>query len=297
MDILTLICFVKIAEGETFQSVADVHHLSQSNLSKRIQRLEDELNTQLFIRAHRTVSLTEAGQCLYAGLSKIAPMFYDTLNRVTSFANHSTINCCVVPAPTVFDLNEHFRQFSSSHTDIYLNISREENASRAIAQLNTRYDCTIMHYPETQLNSIQYTWLYDDSLLLVMSKNHPLAQQKTVSLSQLSQLKTDHILCRPHLYDAIFTSLGMQTFDISSLSIVNSQSFRRSRILSQIAYGHGIALFFQSDIAAFNLSNIATCQIEEIPSVPLAFLQRTDSSVYTKTQIFRKYIIGALSRN
>lgn len=293
MDVTTLICFVKIAEGETFQSVADEYHLSQSNLSKMIKRLENELNTNLFIRAHRTVTLTEAGQCLYTGLKKISPQFYETLNEMASFSNQCTISCCVVPAPTVCDLTEHFRLFSNEHPDIYLNIRKEENTFRALERLNSIYDCAIMHYPFFRSDSIHYTWLYDDPLFLVLPKNHPFAQRGTVSISEIAG---ESILCRSYIYDAIVNSGNICTSQASPLTVINSRNFRRSRMLSQIAYGHSIALFFKSDISAFNLSNISICHLEEIPSIPIAFLQRADPNISAKTQVLRDYLTNCLRR-
>lgn len=288
VDILTLSCFMDIAKGETYQAVADKNHISQSSLSKMIKHLENELNILLFDRAHRTVTLTEAGQCLYSGLSKIAPQFSGTIEQVRAFSDFCKINCCIVPAPTIFNLDEYLRTFCEKHPAIHMNIANDESAAHTFnLLLNNTYDCAIIHYPLMHSDSIHYTYLCDDPLYLVLPRNHPLAASPFVSIADLSR---ETILVRPYIYDAIMNSTYIQTFDVFALTIINSQNFRRTRILSQIAYGRSIALFFESDIRNFNLSNVALCQLAEIPSVPLAFLQHADQNTFNKTRVFREYV-------
>ena len=69
-----LILFVMVVEAGSFTKVAEQLNLTNSVVSKRIARLEKELNTQLLYRTTRKLSLTDAGTTFYgkARLAKLA---------------------------------------------------------------------------------------------------------------------------------------------------------------------------------------------------------------------------------
>lgn len=65
MDRLTLMqTFVQVAECASFSAAADVLRSTQSNVSKMIRTLEDQLNVALFTRTTRKITLTEEAQRL-----------------------------------------------------------------------------------------------------------------------------------------------------------------------------------------------------------------------------------------
>ena len=65
MDLRTLRYFVMVAEELNITKAAEKLHMSQPPLSAQIKGLEKELDTELFIRGSRQLTLTETGQLLY----------------------------------------------------------------------------------------------------------------------------------------------------------------------------------------------------------------------------------------
>src|SRR5262245_64449628 len=61
IDFLGLEAFVSIAERGSFQRAAAHLNLSQTAISHRMRKLEEELGLKLFIRTTREVTLTRAG--------------------------------------------------------------------------------------------------------------------------------------------------------------------------------------------------------------------------------------------
>lgn len=64
MEMRALKYFVAVAKQLSFSRAADSLYVSQSNLSKQIAALENELGVLLFIRKNRSIELTPAGQLL-----------------------------------------------------------------------------------------------------------------------------------------------------------------------------------------------------------------------------------------
>ncbi len=60
--------FCAVAECESISRAAEINYISQPAISKAITRMEESLNTTLFIRNHRGVTLTEEGRILYEQL-------------------------------------------------------------------------------------------------------------------------------------------------------------------------------------------------------------------------------------
>ena len=60
-----LILFAQVVEAGSFSKVAEQNSLTNSVVSKRIGRLEEELGVQLLYRTTRRLTLSEAGKALY----------------------------------------------------------------------------------------------------------------------------------------------------------------------------------------------------------------------------------------
>src|SRR6476646_256269 len=104
MEIHQLRYFVAVAEEGSFSHAAEREHVSQPSLSQQIQKLEEELNQQLFDRLPRSVVLTEAGRSFLpyarqiltaiadAGLS-VAAVEQEVAGRVSVGATPSIALC------------------------------------------------------------------------------------------------------------------------------------------------------------------------------------------------------------
>ena len=62
--------FETVARLMSFTHAAEELHVTQSAVSRQVKQLEDELNTALVIRKHRSIELTARGEALYALLGK-----------------------------------------------------------------------------------------------------------------------------------------------------------------------------------------------------------------------------------
>ena len=57
--------FLKVADAGSFNKAAEEAFITPTAVIKQINLLEDSLGVKLFIRSHRGLTLTKAGQSLY----------------------------------------------------------------------------------------------------------------------------------------------------------------------------------------------------------------------------------------
>ena len=115
-----MILFVQVVEEGSFSRVAEKLSLTNSVVSKRIARLEENLNTQLLYRTTRKLSLTEAGRTLYDKAKIAKSAFQDAENAVTGYGEdmkgHIRITMPVVSANFIF--SESIAEFCKQHPEV-----------------------------------------------------------------------------------------------------------------------------------------------------------------------------------
>lgn len=85
--------FIQVAENLNFARAAEFLHVTTSAVSRQIQALEDELDTKLFHRTTKNVSLTPAGIIFYNDAKEILTKLQVTAQKIK---NHSEANIQVI---------------------------------------------------------------------------------------------------------------------------------------------------------------------------------------------------------
>ncbi len=119
-----MVLFVQVIDEGSFSRAAEKRSLTNSVVSKRIARLEKDLNTQLLYRTTRKLSLTDAGRTLYdkAKIAKIA--FQEAENAVTGYSEDmkGTIRITLPVVSANLTLSESIAEFCKQHPDISVDL-------------------------------------------------------------------------------------------------------------------------------------------------------------------------------
>lgn len=97
MDIRQLKYFVVSSEMNSFSAAAKVLYTSQSNVSKAILALENELGGTLFFRESRGIELTPYGQKIYRYASRILDDV-ELLENVSKYSNQTRLHMSTNPS-------------------------------------------------------------------------------------------------------------------------------------------------------------------------------------------------------
>ncbi|WP_032547686.1 LysR family transcriptional regulator, partial [Vibrio crassostreae] len=82
MNLIYMQTFLTVAEEQSFTKAAEVLDVSKGLVSRHVQRLEETLNSKLFHRTTRSISLTEVGEELYSKAKQIQLLAIEAEMRV-----------------------------------------------------------------------------------------------------------------------------------------------------------------------------------------------------------------------
>ncbi|NHI02097.1 MULTISPECIES: LysR family transcriptional regulator [Oceanimonas] len=137
-----LILFAQVIELGSFSKAAEAHGLTNSVVSKRIARLEEELGSTLIHRTTRRLALSEAGQVLYQRARLVAQSAQEAFDAVTGYSQalQGHIRMSVPTISGELLLAEAVAEFCDLHSAISIDMSLE---NRFVDPVGEGYDLVI----------------------------------------------------------------------------------------------------------------------------------------------------------
>ena len=186
IDFDGLQAFVCVAELCSFVKAAQQLHLTQTALTRRIQKLEGLLDTRLLDRTTRKVELTATGRDFLPQARHLVLDATRTLERIRDKAKtsggHFTLAC--VPSLTTHVLPELIRAYALEHTGNTLRLLDASSHEVRAAVLDGQAELGIAINGEAHAE-LQEDALFEDPLTLLCPTPHPLQNRRTVSWTDL----------------------------------------------------------------------------------------------------------------
>ena len=199
MDTKQLITFTSLMEQPNYQKVADRLNYAPSTLKSHIQSLEEELGVKLFQKEGRQLHLTPAGLAFREYAGKILESYYQALgcfDLLQPVDRCLTIGGCDLNL--VYELNSFFTSYARIHPQVHLDMSVSSNASVPERLANREIDLAFYYsLMPTAIEGLNSVFLYQESIFLMVSKDHPLAEEKGLHYGDLinQQLVYPHRDC------------------------------------------------------------------------------------------------------
>ena len=193
MEIRQLEEFIDLAKTCNFQETADNLNTSQSNISKHIQKLEDELGVVLFNRTNRTVQINEYGAVFIPHARRIVASSHMAVNELKSMKNGKCqfLNICFHPLLSQYGVIKRASEFNVANPDIALNLIENTNPIELLqtAQCDVAFS---LEWSES-ISDVKHIVFTHDRLAVVLPSGHPLADLDSITMSQLKDEKfIDH---------------------------------------------------------------------------------------------------------
>ena len=190
-DFLDLEAFLAVKEYGSFHAASEKLHLSQSSVTRRVQKLEEALGSVLFERTTRDVRPTLAAKRLQLRAEAILQDAQETTRAMrddeAAFSHQRSQIVTLATVPTVLTglvcpALKAFRAAGNTARVRVMDLAANEVAE-AVAQGDA--DFGICSIPMLE-SSTEFELLFSEPIVLVLPKGHPLSRMEALTWSDLA---------------------------------------------------------------------------------------------------------------
>jgi LysR family hydrogen peroxide-inducible transcriptional activator len=186
MTITQLKYVLAVAENQNFTKAAEKTFVTQPTLSMQIQKLEEELDIQIFDRTKKPIELTSIGKKIVSQARSIvneADRMQDVVDQEKGFIG-GEFKLGIIPTVMPTLLPMFLKNFTRKYPKVQLKIE-ELTTDEIIAKINDGHlDAAIAATP-LQIDKIKERVLYYEPFVGYIPESHRLAHLKTIDRKDL----------------------------------------------------------------------------------------------------------------
>lgn len=181
----TLRIYLDLVETGSFSEAAARNSLTQSAVSQRIRKLEDDLGYRLVERA-RHLEMTEAGRLFYGACKDMLARLETVRGQLEALRSTVSGELRVGTIPTVglHVLPVYVKAFLRRHPAVHLELEYCNSQRIHEGVLNQSLDLGIVAFPGRQTQIVAKRFRYDE-LVVITPPDHPLAQAGKIRVSRI----------------------------------------------------------------------------------------------------------------
>ena len=216
METQNLTAFLRVAEEASFSAAAELLHLTQPAVSKRIAALEGQLGAPLFDRIGRQVTLTEAGHALLPHARAIAGHLDQARQSIEDLDGGVSGRLRLGTSHHIglHRLPPVLRRYSEAYPDVTLDIDFMDS-EQAFEEINRGHvELAIVTLPPNLDPGMVTRLIWRDPLDFMAASDHPLCGHRSLQLEQL----TDFPVILPGL-NTFTGQIARELFESRGLSL------------------------------------------------------------------------------
>lgn len=186
MELLQLEYFLVLANLQHVTRAAEQLRISQPSLSATIKKLEKELGAPLFLRQGRNIRLSPYGEAFRPYAEELFLSLENGKQVIARMKkeDNGVLNLGLL-SPYVW--NELFLLYSDLYPEVKINRRSVEDRRFGRGILNGEIDFYLGGLNQIEMMDtarLQYAPLYEDNMVLLVHKKHPLAGRKEIDLRE-----------------------------------------------------------------------------------------------------------------
>jgi len=215
LDTDALKAFVAVATTGSFSQAGSALYLTQPAISKRIATLENMLGNELFDRIGRKVSLTEAGRALLPRAQDILAATEEAVRTINDLSGQvrGELKLTTSHHMGLHHLPGFLRRFNDNYPDVRLRLDFQDSEIAMEQVLSGQVELAALTLASHTNEKLVEAVVWDDPLVFVANKEHPLSRLTAPDLADLCQFPA--ILPETNTYttqlvNRLFTDAGLQ---------------------------------------------------------------------------------------
>lgn len=188
MELRQLKAFVRVAETLNFSVAAKQLSMTQSSLSQNVRQLEEELHVQLFYRNSHEVELTDAGLELLPFARNTVQQSDNCVNRMNDL---NDLRCGTLNIGVTHSFNrivdETLALFINAYPGMRLNVVYKTMGELMELLTRRELDFVVSYKPFRHYPQVESHVIFEDTLSLIVHKEHQMAARESVSLDDLTK--------------------------------------------------------------------------------------------------------------
>lgn len=180
--------FYTVAEKGSFSAAAQALHMTQPAVTMQVQSLEDYFGTKLLQRSTKRIDLTEAGRALMPYAKSSIDLIRDTDQAMSAFTKQLKGRLQLGSSLTIgeYILPRLLGPFGQEYPHITISMKVMNTAQIMEEILNHQLNFGLIeapvNHPDMHMEAVM-----SDELMLVVPKDHPLANKSSVSIDDAMQ--------------------------------------------------------------------------------------------------------------
>jgi DNA-binding transcriptional LysR family regulator len=185
--------FVAVAEGENVSRAATQKlHVAQPAVSRGIRNLEDELGLQLFERIGKTVRLTDAGFSFLKEARAVLERTDEAMQKARAFAQAGETELHIAYSPLLRAkiVSPALHAFQQAMPRVHVKLHDATTGKKGMTDLRDgRFHLAFIARPSKRgaFHDLRFEELLRQQVLLGVAPGHPLAQLRSVSLTDAAK--------------------------------------------------------------------------------------------------------------
>ncbi|MBU6079889.1 MULTISPECIES: LysR family transcriptional regulator [Allobacillus] len=178
--------FMTLAELKNFTKTAQALYISQPSVSMHIRSLENELNTELFIRSPKKLQITPTGELLYERIKQLFSIYEQTVEDILEIQQSVQGKLSIGASFTVgeYIVPSLMKSMQSAYPEVEFDITIGNTDE--IIQLVQQLDVDLgLIEGQTSSKDLHVEPFMEDELFIVAAPNHPLSKKETVMIDDL----------------------------------------------------------------------------------------------------------------
>lgn len=284
--------FIFVYRFKSISKAALRLNISQSELSKRLQRMQTELNSQLIDTTNkRRLVITQTGEDFYESALKIMDGYEQMLDKIAinRSSNTTTIKIGTVPISSQYGISKIISGFNAEHPNIFVQLIENEGKNLIKELDNGSIDAAILRDTQTDyLSPISYgiKSLVSDELLVIMATSNLLNRMDSVSIKDL---KEEQLLMLPEgsgVHEPI-----LEMFSQNGLTPkIYFQSSHIETLLGMLNNSKSVTFLFNKSVKPFINADLTTKSLTPKYSSTLQFVYKQRSVTQLMLSVLHRLI-------